>query len=393
MIRAAALLAIFVLVGCTLGQQGAFDLSTYGKPSPASAISGTVGDGIADDYAGLQAAINATPAGGTLDLSTGRYRISETIIIDKPMVLMANGTVGVPGPGQIVQTDPNKDAIWLISPAATVHGIGVWGAGRGTGTGHGIVIAGPGFRSDDGRIRSCWFTGIPMCAIDARGSQGYHISNNGIENSTIGLRIAYQATVLDAGNNNVITDNRFYGNTRSGLEICNGKWNVVHSNIFDYNGLAHEETGAAWIHGPPSPGLELRENSICNNVFNINGSNGIQITSSSDNLVSGNIISRSIRRGILVQSGNFCDINGNTIRMSDRDNTNLYPGVELVGSQSVRLMNNSSMSFAPAYGQSYGFKINAGCAAMTIMGNTGIPSFYGAFSITQPITAQESDEP
>ncbi len=78
MIRLAALCAILVLTGCTLAQQGAFDVSKYGAPATPSFIPD---DGM-DDSATIQAALNALPAsGGTLHLPPGVYNICSTIFI------------------------------------------------------------------------------------------------------------------------------------------------------------------------------------------------------------------------------------------------------------------------------------------------------------------------
>jgi len=75
-IRLAALLAILILTGCTLAHQGAFDLESYGKPRIAS----FTGDGTTDQTASLQAAIDAIPNRGTLELQ-GAFIISDELTL------------------------------------------------------------------------------------------------------------------------------------------------------------------------------------------------------------------------------------------------------------------------------------------------------------------------
>lgn len=77
MIRLAALLAIIVLTGCTLAQQGAFDLESYGKTQQAASFTG---DGATDQTAALQSAIDGIPNRGTLILQ-GTFLISNELVL------------------------------------------------------------------------------------------------------------------------------------------------------------------------------------------------------------------------------------------------------------------------------------------------------------------------
>lgn len=81
MIRLAALLAILILTGCTLAQQGAFDLESYGDGSTAKSF-GSVEGGILDAAPTFQAQLNAIAAcGGVLDIPSGVYRFGSTVYI------------------------------------------------------------------------------------------------------------------------------------------------------------------------------------------------------------------------------------------------------------------------------------------------------------------------
>lgn len=65
---------------------------------------GVVGDGVNDDTAGIQAAVNATPEGGTLNIPSGIFVLTDEIIIDK--------SITIKGPGGRILTDTlNGDCI------------------------------------------------------------------------------------------------------------------------------------------------------------------------------------------------------------------------------------------------------------------------------------------
>lgn len=94
MIRLVALLAIIILTGCTLAQQGAFDLESYGKNSAPSMAPAAVGAGIdvVADYGAdptgatssdvafqnAWAAANASPyLGVSITIPAGQYLLSQ----------------------------------------------------------------------------------------------------------------------------------------------------------------------------------------------------------------------------------------------------------------------------------------------------------------------------
>lgn len=52
---------------------------------------GVVGDGVNDDTAGIQAAVNATPQGGTLYIPSGTFVLTDEIIIQKSITIRGTG--------------------------------------------------------------------------------------------------------------------------------------------------------------------------------------------------------------------------------------------------------------------------------------------------------------
>lgn len=189
MTRLAALLAIIVLTGCTLAQQGSFDLASYGA-EPVIARSGPTPDDGLDDSAAIQAGLNALPAsGGTYRLEPGVYNIGSTIfipqrtsnygpgvsIIGDHAIFMGAG----PGIGTLLETGTGYEPTstnWNEDPETTgsihygSHISGVSFANCGT------AIKAYNFIQRCS-IRDCWFYRCDT-AIHARRSFYCDITNN-----------------------------------------------------------------------------------------------------------------------------------------------------------------------------------------------------------------------
>ena len=95
---------------------------------------GVVADGVTDDYAALQAAINATPTGGTLLLPNGTILLTDTPVIAKGMTmkgmgtsLKANDSTGNFQGTWLKQTGASKDGLYVgIVGADLVDEIDGW---------------------------------------------------------------------------------------------------------------------------------------------------------------------------------------------------------------------------------------------------------------------------
>jgi hypothetical protein len=107
---------------------------------------GAVGDGITDDTAAVQAAIDATEAvRGILTFPSGEYKITAALVVDTQGVTLRgasrNGTLGSAQIGAVLkQTTTTADALQVKADAITVEDIQAYGPGTGAGTGRGIVV-------------------------------------------------------------------------------------------------------------------------------------------------------------------------------------------------------------------------------------------------------------
>lgn len=134
-----------------------------GLPINAVLDFGAVGDGVADDTAELQAAIDATPSGGVLYVPAGTYKLTAALAIADAITIVGDGCVGVHGTitadgidvmnlplvspylsgTVLVQTAAAANAIRITTVGRSVHlrdfGIRFDGASvRFTNTGHGV---------------------------------------------------------------------------------------------------------------------------------------------------------------------------------------------------------------------------------------------------------------
>jgi hypothetical protein len=139
-IRLATLLSILILTGCTLAQQGAFDLESYGRARPAS----LVGNGIADDTTDLQAILDV---GGQVSIPAGTFRVTAPLRVHRYTDIRGSGRTLTK-----IVLDHNGIGFDLGSGGGyaggdtTIRNLSVWGNGNSTGI---KVGDGAGFSGQD----------------------------------------------------------------------------------------------------------------------------------------------------------------------------------------------------------------------------------------------------
>ena len=197
--------------GTAVGQLATWDGSGWGAAQwPLNAQTfGAVGNGVVDDYAAIQAAINAIPSrGGRVYLPAGTYRVTQTLALDganRPVELFGDGSGeqihGTPaGGGSVVVWGGAAPApvIEITGNAKAVRHLAVDNAVAGANAAtHGIrAVSGA---SGNLRIEDVVMfpdpavsTGFTTAAIEIGGVGGdplvgAHLNNVYLRNSTVGL--------------------------------------------------------------------------------------------------------------------------------------------------------------------------------------------------------------
>ena len=360
----------------TKSSSASVTISASCAPAPASSLVvnakdplyGAKGDGVTDDTAALQKAVNAVAGtGGTLYVPDGTYMVNAltSVYLKSNMTLsMSSGAVL-----KAITNGASNYAIVLVSNVSQVNILGGTILGERsthTGTtgewGHGLSIKGSSQVVVDGVLsRDCWGDGfyvsgsssITICNVtaDHNRRQGLTITSvNGmvVRNSTFkntsgtlpedGIDI--EPNPGETVNNVLITGCSVTGNSGFGIEICvplsytGQAWItgvVVDGNTCTGNGVNTLSTSPrAGIEASNTPG-----HTITNNISSSNGL-GILLRNAANNFtVSGNTVAQNSSDGIQVYSTGGNVITGNTAK------NNARYGIYSVDNTSITISNNT----------------------------------------------------
>jgi parallel beta-helix repeat protein len=218
-------------------------LLLVGSPSKAHSDTasprafGAAGDGITDDAAAFQAAVNA----GDVEVEPGIYLINGTVSVpDGRNITCQSGAVLCTS-----QKDSNNTAIFrLQSSYSAIAGCTFEGSNTSRLPGHdpsqalneGVVVSAPGGHNTikDNTFRNFW------------GNAGLSINGSGPKSSDY----------------NVVSNNYFENNGRCGVAIVDGRYNNVSNNYF-------LNCAAAW---EPDDGGQMKSGNVMdNNVIENDG--------------------------------------------------------------------------------------------------------------------------
>jgi hypothetical protein len=134
---------------------------------------GAVGDGVTDDTAAIQAAIDAAPFGGSVYFPSGKYIISAAITVNKPMTIFGPnaGSIQNNSGSYIQQTTTSENAFTLVARTqnyafgqygiigVTFESLAIYGNSSGTKSATGIGVD-TTVNSGDFHIRECVFRDV-----------------------------------------------------------------------------------------------------------------------------------------------------------------------------------------------------------------------------------------
>ena len=217
---------------------------------------GTVGDGVEDDTAAIQDAIDACPDGGALWIPAGRYKITSTLTVNNHIRIY----------GDFVGTS-------YTNP----FGDGIWAGGSVQGT-----------------------------VLESHLTSGsvIHVLNDPRFLATSIENISFLSVMDETANSTALRIDFSIRGHYKNIWICNfkngiynnGSENIFFCNIF----IVGCDTGCVWDN-------TANANILTN--FNISGCHtGMTITGSTDNMISGSSIQGCTLNGIVVRTNSTCNI-------------------------------------------------------------------------------------
>lgn len=352
------------------------------KKVPALTLVGTVnvkwygatGDGSTDDTTAIQAAINDIPTGTAggylLEFPPGIYIVTSALTIGNRRMILRGSGGGMPYSTTIKSTNANADIIdYSIgnSDSFGMQGMVIYGAGKGTGTGHGVVMGSTGQRAFSSTFIDCWFTGIPQRAIYSKFNNGLVLEACTLENSTYGWYME------DASNNNAqgcmffsCTTGVFLGGATTGQSCAE---NILDGNTFYQCGSAAETTGGIVINKTGT--FAARANTISNNLFRgsvgndivLNGNGGVNTSNTgvSSTKIIGNSSVLSSRRFLLATDANVSNIVGNTIDTCNQEAAGAFDAIEIAGTSDGNALHGNKVTLlvATAARPPYGLRLGS----------------------------------
>ena len=375
---------------------------------------GAVGDGVADDTAAIQAAIDAAPSGGCVLLNEGMYLTSARLNISKPLTFEGEGygsvLKSVSGGTHIIvlveepsflalngvrlsnfRVDANGGGQLDAGVIALNNAVGavaekLWieNATRVSGTsgvnGISCSIGNVGGVGPEVVIRDCYLKTTSKAAINyTSGSVSGVITGNHIQDiSGNGFAPGIQ---VNGGANCKIIGN--YISNTEGVGIYVGVNNlgdqpsqtVIESNTIIGCGAssATEGSGILVTSVSPSTGrIVIGDNAISDCGTNTNGGSGIYLINTQDVAITGNICYNNAYDGVRILNSNYISITGNRCSGNNRAGASYAGGISFLGTCSnVSITGNNLSDSKSVKTQSYAILYQTGAVLsyFTIIGN------------------------
>jgi hypothetical protein len=328
---------------------------------------GAVGDGITDDTAAIQNAINACFAGSTLNFPLGVYLISSTITIATASVMLKGVTtpeyVTVP---TIKMTSGSNFMFDCTSAGAVFEGLkflgngGVYGAG---GTVNGVRCSANSGTDCDNLFNNCTFEYLNKC-IEIKG-KNVNVSGCLISNSLYGLYLDRNAAVAADFRGVSVTSTRFHSlggastaayciyivsyateaNFRELIFVGNyvddsyaAIYGCINSATITGNMFTRMRGAGSTIEidltnstfTADLRNIVISGNSLfCNDTTNT--STGIKLTSTCLPVIANNELNRYQYHGISLSGISDFLVTGNTVYLCGAAASNLYDGISVSG--------------------------------------------------------------
>lgn len=329
---------------------------------------GAVGDGVTDDTAAIQAAIDSG-AGKTILFPEG-----NTYLISSPLTLYSNSTYM--GGAKIKQKNSANISGSLFS-GTSLNNILIDGleldanqSNNAAAQTYGIILE----LGNNNTIRNCYIHDTTQSGIQLESESGSKIVSNhiidcGINLGTDNHGIMVISTTSTPLSNILISGNIVDNAYRKGITVYNASPGVVSSVVISNNVVSNCNTGGIYVSNPSAAvngfitGVCITGNNCSNNYVNI------LISTASGCTVSGNTcIATSGGQGIFSADIKYSSFSGNSVVSSDADGLKLI-GITVPCTGNSITGNMISLSSQAGSGSYHAINLN-GATYSCITGNT-----------------------
>lgn len=346
---------------------------------------GATGDGITDDTAAIQSALNRAAQlpnsayAVVISFPRGVYLISSTLTVASPsrVVLRGDGCASGSATASVIKTtNANADIIDVSTGAVNVFSmqhLQLQGPGKGTGTGRGVIVGNSTVTMYDSFIFNCWFTQIPSWGVYLKRAQNFKVHQCAFDGAGGGIWLDNNSVsdvdYVDNSGLNCFEGNTFYA-CDTGLKIEFAYAARIVNNLFQFCGTASDTNGALVIsRGVAS---ETRDILIGVNQFNRGirhdiylqgcgtgspglhqGVNSVTITGNTSDFAVGSFL-----------RANGCgqiDCFGNSVNDCST-NAITYAAFCLINGSDKSTFFGNSVTVNGAYGPTYGLFIDSTCS-------------------------------
>ena len=333
---------------------------------------GAVGDGVTDDTAAIQAALNYVNSngGGTVYLPPGRYRKADTS--GSTLVMYSNTRLLGAGESSVVFFDDKDNVLRSGNDLLTC-------SNTSNVTFENFAIEGTALTYTNETNQKQGLTGGTI--------DGLRIINVKF------AKLRYMATAFSYADNVIMSGNRLEYIVRDGLRCTNSNNVIIQGNIFE-----HVSDDAIAVHSLDASTIPSTGVIISNNI--LEECQGIKVLGAKTVSIRNNVLKRSIRNPIQVllpgtgSEGNTpqfnVDISGNMITdtMGTRGtNFNIYVGQKISRS-------NPGLTLMPGVNTSpypYNYLNDVDVGGKIILGQSGIRICDNTISRTLPDTTNYTD--
>ena len=339
---------------------------------------GAHGDGVADDTAAIQAAVDSVGPGGTILVPGGVYLVQPVgpmggvqLHSGQTLELSADATLQAIG-----NDSPEYGLVRIYEQTdVTVRGgtlVGERDQHTGTGgeKGHGIGVRSSQRVVIDGvTLHDFWGDGIYIGPVipDGPASEDVRVSDCvSYNNRRQGLSVTHAARVVierssfydihgtqpQAGvdlepsyPNHYVVDVQLVDSmmrtSQFGLQVVQQTGMTANITV-RRNVIANNSSGGIWVVGTPAP-VELADNVVTGNGV------GIWLQGARDNLVTNNHVANNLQRGIWLEGASENTVSGNTLAANGGADGS-YDNIEISGDSDANLIGGNSVRGPARYG-------------------------------------------